>query len=103
MYYLNLYSSWSRQQVSLHKSGVFFSQNIQGLQKKRINETLEMGTMKGNEKYLGNPMFPSRNGMKDFDFYQREDSRPSGKLAGKTSFLGWSRYLMKAFVLAIPQ
>lgn len=69
---LKRYESWSGQKVNLDKSRAFFSTNTITSVKEEILSALGVGEAKGDERYLGNPLFVSRNKFKDFSFLKEK-------------------------------
>ncbi|XP_024033121.1 uncharacterized protein LOC112095413 [Morus notabilis] len=58
--------------VNLDKSCAFFSTNTIPSVKEEILSALWVGEAKGDERYLGNPLFVSRNKVKDFSFLKEK-------------------------------
>ncbi|XP_060962265.1 uncharacterized protein LOC115695280 [Cannabis sativa] len=65
---LEKFCAWSGQKVNKMKTSIFFSKNTPIAMKQRIKETLGIGSPEGNVKYLGLPLFRSRQKDADFNF-----------------------------------
>uniref|UniRef100_A0A803P0Z6 Reverse transcriptase domain-containing protein n=1 Tax=Cannabis sativa TaxID=3483 RepID=A0A803P0Z6_CANSA len=62
------YEDWSGQLCSKQKSGVCFSRNCSRSLRESIENGLNIGSVRSDEKHLGNPFLFSRSKRKDFNF-----------------------------------
>ena len=99
---LNKYEYWSGKKISLHKSSLLFSPNASHEIRRSIHSVSGMQQMKGNERYLGNPLFFSRKKAVDFAFIKKrlEDRVESwqAKLLSRAS----RTTLIQAVAMSIP-
>ncbi|XP_060961855.1 uncharacterized protein LOC133032052 [Cannabis sativa] len=65
---LERFCAWSGQQVNKLKTSICFSKNTSNGMKRGIKEALGLSSLEGNIKYLGLPLFRSRQNDADFNF-----------------------------------
>lgn len=63
------FCSWSGQTISLEKSSIHFSNNLDGTKKHQLASFLKMKQGPKNSKYLGLPMFRGRNKTENFHLF----------------------------------
>lgn len=96
------YCRWSGQKINNNKSGVFFSKNTPGQNRRMIKGLLQMKGLKIDAIYLGSPLFRSRAPSKDFKFLQEKlESKLMGWRSRCLSWAGRST-LIKFVAQALP-
>lgn len=69
---LDLYCSWTGQQVNLDNSKVLFSSNLDGRLKGTIKRILHLNKVKNDVIYLGNPMYFGRSKCRTFNYIKEK-------------------------------
>ena len=96
------YCRWSGQKINNNKSGVFFSKNTPGQNRRMIKGLLQMKGLKIDAIYPGSPLFRSRAPSKDFKFLQEKlESKLMGWRSRCLSWAGRST-LIKFVAQALP-
>lgn len=99
---LDLYCNWSGQEISLEKSGVFFSKNIKPQKASDLRCILQMGNISKDTVYLGMPLFPSRSKNKTYGFtLDRITAKVEGWKSKMLSYAGRAT-LVKSVLSATP-
>ncbi|XP_060959349.1 uncharacterized protein LOC133030576 [Cannabis sativa] len=99
---LEKFCSWSGQKVNKMKTSIFFSKNTPNNMKQGIKAMLGIGSPEGNVKYLGLPLFRSRQKDADFNFIlDNLTSKLHGWKAKTLSKVGRAM-LIKSVGLSLP-
>jgi hypothetical protein len=69
---INTYYSWSDQSINLEKFGVFFSKGVHTQFRNQIKTIWGLKSLQQHTKYLGVPLFLSKNKKENFQFRQRK-------------------------------
>uniref|UniRef100_A0A803P6A2 Reverse transcriptase domain-containing protein n=1 Tax=Cannabis sativa TaxID=3483 RepID=A0A803P6A2_CANSA len=99
---LERFCDWSGQRVNKLKISIFFSKNTSNGMKRGIKEVLGIDTPEGNIKYLGLPLFKSRQKNADFSFILENLTSKLQWWKAKTLSKAGRATLIKSVGLSLP-